>query len=56
MAPVVRIRIELVNRPAVASATAGLSWVNKASRRHCHFGLKSAPQHRDFRPEKEEVN
>ena len=31
------------------------AWETQASWRHGRFGAKSAPQHRDFAPEKEEV-
>jgi len=29
-----------------------VAWVSQATCCHAHFGLKSAPQHRDFRPGK----
>jgi hypothetical protein len=35
-------RIVAVRRPGARET--------QAARRHGHFGLKSAPQHRDFRP------
>jgi len=56
MAPVGQFCNEIGNWPAVAVATAEVAWMNQATWRHCHFGLKSAPHHRDFRPGKEEVN
>jgi hypothetical protein len=55
MALAVQYQIELGNRPAVALTTVEVAWMNQVTRRRCHFGLKSAPQHRDFRPGKEEV-
>jgi hypothetical protein len=48
-------RTELGNRSVVASAAVEVAWMNQATWRHCHFGLKSAPQHRDFRPGKGRV-
>jgi hypothetical protein len=56
MAPVLQFRIEYGERPVTAAAATGVAWMNQATRCHCHFGLKSAPQHRDFRPGKEEVS
>jgi len=55
MAPVVQCRTELGDHSALASATVEVAWMNQATWRHCHFGLKSASQHRDFRPGKVEV-
>jgi len=55
MSPAVQYRIELGHRPAIALATVEVAWMDQATWRHCHFGLKSAPQRRDFRPGKEEV-
>ena len=55
MAPVAQFPTEFGNRFAAASAAVEVAWMNQATWRHCHFGLKSAPQHRDFRPGKEEV-
>jgi len=43
---------EWENGLAVASAAVGSAWINQADRRHCRFGPKSAPRHRDFGPEK----
>jgi hypothetical protein len=34
-------------------STGKLAWRSQSNRRHGHFGLKSAPRHRDFRPEME---
>jgi hypothetical protein len=55
MAPVLLYRVDLGNRPVAPLATVEVAWINQATWRHCHFGLKSAPQRRDFRPEKEGV-
>jgi hypothetical protein len=55
MAPDVPFATALGSRPGFNVPTVELAWINQASRRHCHFGLKSAPQHRDFRPGKEGV-
>jgi len=47
------IRIDACN---VSAAPIGASaWETQASGRQGRFGAKSAPQHRDFAPEKEEV-
>jgi hypothetical protein len=51
-----QFRRELEDGFAAASATVGSAWMNQADRRHCRFGPKSAPQHRDFGPEKVGVN
>jgi hypothetical protein len=50
-----QFRSRYASRLLVASAAGKLAWMNHASSRHCHFGLKSAPQHRDFRPGQEGV-
>jgi hypothetical protein len=55
MAPELRIRNHCGSETVAVWSTAELAWVNQASWRHCHFGLKSAPHHRDFRPGKEGV-
>jgi hypothetical protein len=55
MVPAVQLQIGLGNRPVVALPTAEVAWMNQATWHHCHFGLKSAPHHRDFRPVKEGV-
>jgi len=33
-----------------AKSTGELVWQSQPNCRHGHFGLKSAPHHRDFRP------
>jgi hypothetical protein len=55
MVPVLQIQIVLGNSPVVGLPTAEVAWVNQATWHHCHFGLKSAPRRRDFRPVKEGV-
>lgn len=64
MAPAQEFPNELRRPTAVTSFAAGLAWMNQASRRHCHFGLKPAshgsavgtPKGSDFRPGKEGVS
>jgi len=41
--------------PVFAKSSGELAWQSQTNWRHGHFGLKSAPHHRDFRPEKEGV-
>jgi len=53
MAPVIPLPSEDRSETVAALRTVELAWMNQASWRHCHFGLKSAPHHRDFRPGKE---
>jgi hypothetical protein len=55
MAPELMCRTVLDEGFALASATEKVAWMNQATRRHCRFGPKSAPQHRDFGPGKEGV-
>jgi len=55
MAPEVQFRTDVGDSAVVASAATAVAWMNQATWRHCHFGLKSAPQHRDFRPGKVRV-
>jgi len=39
--------------PVFAKSSGELAWQSQTNWRHGHFGLKSAPHHRDFRPGKE---
>jgi hypothetical protein len=52
MAPALPFRVVVQEPHAVVSDTAEVAWMNQGTWRHCHFGPKSAPQHRDFGPEK----
>jgi len=48
--------ITVVASTACAVFSAGeVAWGTQATCCHAHFGLKSAPHHRDFRPGKEGV-
>jgi hypothetical protein len=40
--------------PMLASHAEEVAWETQATRHHVHFGLKSAPSHRNFRPERKE--
>jgi hypothetical protein len=55
MVPVLQFQFDLGKCSVVGSPMAEVAWMNQATWHHCHFGLKSAPGRRDFRPEKEEV-
>jgi hypothetical protein len=55
MVPALQLRIVMASRLVVGLPTAEVAWVNQATWHHGHFGLKSAPRHRDFRPAREEV-
>jgi hypothetical protein len=55
MAPVLASRIQIVSSDVDARWTVDSAWETQASWCHGRFGAKSAPQHRDFAPEKEEV-
>ena len=50
-----RLNPQIAPETVAALRTVELAWMNQATWRHCHFGLKSASQHRDFRPGKVEV-
>jgi hypothetical protein len=55
MAPVFQFS-ELTEGTSVsAMPSVKVAWGTQATWRHVHVGLKSAPQHRDFRPEKGRV-
>jgi hypothetical protein len=51
--PVLQMSTVIAERPAVASAAVKVTWGTQATWHYVHFGLKSAPHHRDFRPGKE---
>jgi hypothetical protein len=55
MVPVFQLQVASGERPVDDLPTAEVAWINQATWHHCHFGLKSAPHHRDFRPAKEGV-
>jgi hypothetical protein len=52
MAPVFQLRTGIVRSIETAIYTVESAWETQASWRHGRFGAKSAPQHRDFAPEK----
>jgi hypothetical protein len=56
MAPALQLRLDFQVPFASPFRATEVAWMNQATWRHCHFGPKSAPQHRDFGPEKVEVN
>jgi hypothetical protein len=55
MAPVMLFPSTTSYLDVAAVSTAASAWETQASGRHCRFGAKSAPRHRDFAPEKVEV-
>ncbi len=55
MAPVMAPTIHMANFDVNSIWTVDSAWETQASWCHGRFGAKSAPQHRDFAPEKEEV-
>jgi len=52
MAPALQLRVNWQQAFAAPLRAVEVAWMNQATWRHCHFGPKSAPQHRDFGPVK----
>jgi len=55
MAPEMLSKFGIDESNPFAVCTVESAWETQASWRHRRFGAKSAPQHRDFAPVKEEV-
>jgi hypothetical protein len=53
MAPALQSTSKVAAFFALPAFTGEVSWGTQATWRHGHFGLKSAPSHRDFRPGKD---
>jgi len=56
MVPVLQLREDVVGYAAIDLTLREVAGGTPTTWHHAHFGLKSAPNRRDFRPEKEELN
>jgi len=54
MVPALQLLAVFGTSSEAASLAEEVAWATQATWHHVHFDLKSAPNHRDFRPERKE--